>query len=188
VNRKGVIVRISLRVGSLLLFGAGGLGVVVAPACGEAPTCEGTITATCADLASDLCAQAQGCHVVPGTCDSFCAANLTEVSCTPSCKWNGEACKSPCDTALDEPKCRSYTTSMGGGSPEIAECQWESGVCKSPCPALTGHDACVAHSGARCAWTTCAGEPKGPCSAYSGDACPTFLGCDRKTHSGVSTQ
>jgi hypothetical protein len=177
----GRIVRVVFRAAASLLLGLGGFGIAGAPACGDPATCGGNIDRACSDFSTDECPKAPGCHAVPGRC-----ASVEEQGCV--CASSGNTCKSGCDCAGDEASCRSNVASTGIGSPEIQQCMWDGSTCKSLCPPITTPDACRAQQVAGCTWIECAGQPKGPCSAYSGDNCPTLLGCDRVAHSGLSLQ
>ena len=176
-----------MRVMAASAFAVGTFGVLNAPGCGGSDTCEGQMSSSCANLDADLCAKAKGCHVEPGRCLPFC--ETPGVNCaTSACFRSGNDCKSRCEGAADETMCASIMASLGGGAAPVQICQWGADGCKSPCASFTTVSECNAEPVLGCNWIECGGTPQGPCSSYSGDECPTFLGCDRVSHPGYSTQ
>lgn len=164
----------------------------VAPACGGGATCDGSMWLTCEALKPDWCAKAKGCFAVEGRCGHICAEHTDQGTCDQdSCIWDGSACQSSCGNGDTEEECLSFLVSSPGtldAAASIPDCVWDGQKCVSPCPSFTTSEQCMANPLYSCHWFACAGTPKGPCSSYSGDDCPTFLGCDRTDHPIISTQ
>jgi hypothetical protein len=167
-----ILAAAALALGACGLFGASG--------CTQTFSCTGDMTGTCTDLGSSACAEVHGCHAVKGACMNLC--DTPGASCSdPGCRTSGDGCSSICDGVLDQSTCTAQTASLGSNGLSLAECVWDSdsGSCKSPCAAQGNSRACDAESAAGCVWVECTGVPKDGCDSYSGDDCPTDLGCDR---------
>jgi hypothetical protein len=152
------------------------VGQVLAACEGKTYSCQGSISRTCESLASEDCARSPGCVLAAvGRCASWCASNTNQPSCTNSlCIWDAGQCNPPCST-LDVAKCATDS-----------ECVVVGKACVNRCSSIQDESGCAAQPS--CHWMACSGVPKGPCSAYSGDDCPTILGCDRVVHYPYSTQ
>ena len=187
--RRRVLERV-LRAMTLLGFAFGACGLLGASGCSGATggyTCEGQISTECADLNGDLCAKAKGCHATPGNCVHLCEAPGTNCE-TSGCFASATGCQARCAGDMDETSCTAEMASLGGGSAPVQICNWGADGCTSPCASLKSNGDCAAQRVKGCIWLGCDGTPQGPCSSYSGNDCPTFLGCDRVAHPLYSAQ
>jgi hypothetical protein len=168
-----------VRVVALVALISGCCGVFGASGCSQTFSCTGELTGVCSGLDSSTCGKTVGCHGVKGSCLSQCVA--PGASCPDdSCRSTDGTCASLCDGILDESSCGSLTSPLGVSGLGLHECVWDANDgCKSPCAAITGAKACDEQAAAGCVWVACGGKPLDSCSSYSGDDCPTSLGCDR---------
>ena len=167
--------------GVLLLSAAA--AALTATSCGSSPgyRCEGR-TGECSSLAPEQCSADVGCPAAatPVCVDVgyACAISIFDgTACSGAkCQRGGKlGCDTVCEGAPDEAACAK----VGG------LCAWLDGRCTTPCQTLTDHDSCRAGSG--CLWLACSGKPRA-CEEFSGDACPTWLGCDRVKTYAYSAQ
>jgi hypothetical protein len=166
----------------LLLVTVAGAALTVT-SCSSGPTyrCEGK-TGECSSLAPEQCSADIGCPAAatPLCVDVgySCARKVfDEVPCLGEhCRPGGTlGCTTTCEGAADEATCAK----------EGGRCAWLDGKCMTPCQMLTDHDSCRATAG--CLWLACGGKPRA-CEEFSGDACPTWLGCDKVKSYAYSAQ
>lgn len=176
-QRRARAATVPVRFGIVLLASA-----AVQPACETATyTCEGE-PFQCTWLLPEKCAAMPGCYsVAQPACESQsfgCVPPNVEpdkVCGAPTCYHDGQSCRPICERYEDQSQCES--TSLA--------CVWANGRCTTECNLLDTRSSC--EQGVNCAWYSCAGTPK-PCSEYSGDACPTELGCERVRDPLYTTQ
>ena len=166
--------------GALLLFGLVlSLGGV---ACGDTGyVCEGN-HGTCSEVAPEHCEQV-----------GFSLAS------TPVCVTRGYACEmsnldgSECKSSNcfrdQNGSCRTICSALDNAvacAQKGGKCQWLGETCTTKCETISDASDCAAD--ASCLWLSCGGMPR-DCGSFSGDECPTFIGCERvKRGSGYSTQ
>ncbi len=159
-------------------------------ACNTGDTCSGTMSMTCNMLAPDKCEKVQGCSSLPGRCAPDCEWATSQSACR--CDWDDtrSVCGSTCDKHITQETCLADAIDLPGhlNDPPTPICTWDGTKCASICPSQTTEADCNAQNAINCVWLACKGTPKGPCSSYSGDDCPTFLGCDLNKHYVYSAQ
>jgi hypothetical protein len=169
-------------------FTVGWCGVFGAPACSKTYSCTGDFMYKDCSRITDAatCTQVHGCHTRKPTCLNGCDVGI---GCDDPAAVCGHisGCSSPCAGVLDETECTDFTASLGAGGPSIHQCEWSTdgadggGSCQSVCLPLNSEKSCAEQASAGCTWVVCEGTVKDDCSSYSGDECPTSLGCDRTT-------
>jgi hypothetical protein len=140
----------------------------------------------CSRLDADTCTHVHGCHTRKAGCVNGCDVGIgCDVAGSCLVDTSG-TCTSLCAGAQQD-DCNGLTASLGVGGPSLHECEWTTDgadggtTCQSVCPPLKSEKSCSQQSAAGCAWVVCEGTVKDDCSSYSGDECPTSLGCDRTT-------
>lgn len=86
-----------------------------------------------------------------------------------------QRCNTVCAGLLDEAAC----TAKGGA------CEWLNGTCTTSCEVIGDADTC--EQTPNCDWLACSGKPLA-CEEFSGDSCPTWLGCDKIEGHAYSAQ
>lgn len=163
-----------------LLIAVGGSAMLFTASCGgPGYRCEGHADVTCAKLDDDRCSMTRGCTL---TQEARCIAGgvscegKTPNTCNPKyCIEKGGTCLTICAAQPDEAAC----VDQGG------TCVWIDGRCTSNCELITAPDACEADR--LCGWRGCQGTPLA-CDQYSGDECPTWIGCEKNKSFAYSTQ
>lgn len=166
---------------ALLLFGAASAALSTASCGSPSYRCEGR-PGRCSALRPDRCSADIGCPAIgtPVCVQAVygCAlSNLDGTSCKgPTCELDDkQVCRTVCSGLPDEASC----VKKGGA------CAWLNGSCTTPCEVLTDMESCDA--GTNCLWLACGGQPRA-CDEFSGDACPTWLGCDKVEGHAYSAQ
>lgn len=155
---------------------------LIQPGCGTGPseTCEGTISRSCEEVPGDACVHTKPCSPTPSRCVSVCETGARCVSATCSCnsgrcfEIDGE-CRSRCESPEDQDSCTDLNL----------DCVWQEARCASGCESFSDATTCFDQS--HCFWIECTGELPQSCTEFSGEDCPTALGCDRVKHYIVST-
>jgi hypothetical protein len=166
-------------------LGFGWCGVFGAPACSKTYSCTGDFMyKDCSRLDSATCTKVHGCRRRTPTCVTGCDVGI---GCgTADCLNPPGTCTSLCAGAQED-DCNGLTSSLGVGGPALHQCEWNAdgadggASCQSVCSPLTSEKSCSQQASAGCVWVVCEGTVKDDCSSYSGDECPTYLGCDRTT-------
>jgi hypothetical protein len=156
--------------------------LALSSACSDGKTysCEGD-PRPCTWLLPETCAIATGCFAVEvPACEPMgfaCVpANVEGTTCaSATCYEDGPSCRPICEQYADRQSCEATTIA----------CIWAEDRCTTECGLLPTLEAC--DQGRNCAWASCAGTPRA-CDRYSGDECPTHLGCERVTHHAISAQ
>lgn len=164
-----------------LCFAVGCGGVFGAPACSKTYSCTGEFMyKDCSRLDADTCTHVHGCRTRKAACVNGCDVGI---GCgTEDCL--ASPCASRC-TGAERDDCAGLTASLGVAAPSLHLCTWTTDgadggeSCQSVCPPLKSEKSCSEQSAAGCTWVACEGTVKDDCSSYSGDECPTSLGCDR---------
>jgi hypothetical protein len=164
----------------LLLLTGMGLSTI---SCGSARSvCEGN-SGHCGRLTPEHCQERVGCRLAEQpicvTRGYGCAlSDLNGTPCSSSnCFRDGSGgCRTVCSALETEDACATE----GGG------CRWIDGACTTACEAIDDATKCTSNND--CTWLSCGGKAR-DCEEFSGDECPTWLGCERAERGGgFSTQ
>jgi hypothetical protein len=166
----------------LVLMLITGVGLSTVSCSGESYVCEGN-SGPCGGLTPEHCQERVGCHSaeqpVCVTLGYGCAlSDLNGTSCSSSNCFRDDSgkCRTVCSALVTESACATE----GGG------CRWIGGQCTTPCETI--NDAAQCESNRDCTWLSCGGTPR-DCEEFSGDECPTWLGCEQaRRGGGFSTQ
>jgi len=168
----------SRRLLALLLAGTAAFGLFAASCEGPSYTCEGRAWKTCSMLPADQCAATDGCELreTPRCVEGGVTCDGEGAGCDRSfCVLKEGTCATICGAEADEGAC----------SKRSSTCVWADDRCTTDCELLDAAADCQA--AAHCKWLTCRGQPR-PCEEFSGDRCPTWLGCDKIKHFAYSAQ
>jgi hypothetical protein len=165
----------------LLLLGGVGVALTTASCGSPGFRCEGK-PSKCSSLTPERCSEDLGC---PAAATPLCVS--VGYACALS-QFDGTACEASNCERDENQSCRPVCAGASDAatcSRSGASCLWLDGACTTLCETLTDVVSCRA--GPSCLWLACSGKPRA-CEEFSGDACPTWLGCDKVKTYAYSAQ